>query len=103
VQVQVIHALAPVATGVGHDPIPTRIEPELGGNLRCEGEQPAEQSVSRLSFSVAHGTQVRHRDNEDVCRRYRLYVPEGNEVRRLLDHAGVDLAPCDLAEDAISH
>jgi len=38
VQVQMIHALAAISPGIGHDPIAARIEPQLACNLRSKRE-----------------------------------------------------------------
>jgi len=102
-QMQVIHALAAISPGIGHDPIAARIEPKFGCNLRSKGKEPAQHPLPHFALGLARGAYVGERDHQHVGRRHWLDIPECNELRRFLHDAATDFTVRDLAENAVSH
>src|SRR5690606_4718366 len=102
-QVQVLHTLAGIRPGVGHNPVPVDIEAQLRGHGGGELHQPAQQLLAFSTAGVAHGGNMTGRDNQDMLGRLRVGIPEGHRLIGTLDDRCRNRARDDPAEDAVHY
>src|SRR6266540_4310123 len=100
VEVEVEHALAGVRPDVRDQP-PSRAIDALSLRQVRRGLDELGQQRTVLVGDGRRRLDVILRDQEDVCGRLRADVAERHHPVGLVDHVGRDLAPGDLAEQAI--
>lgn len=97
VDVQMIHALPPIPTGVDHGPVPGLGDALLPSNGSSKGDHSAEQvGIVRV---VERG-QMLFGDDQNVNRCLRIQIPERDDVLAVHDHFRGNFATRDSAEDA---
>jgi hypothetical protein len=82
------------------DPVAAVMEPVLAGDTRCQSQR-VRGDVPVAATDVAQGREVLARHDEDVDRRLRVQVVEGDVVLALSDELRTKLAARDATEDAI--
>ena len=94
-----VDGLAAVGSGI-HDKPVALVEILLSGDLRCGGEQVPEQ-LCILGGCVRERSKVLLGNDQDVDRRLRVDVGEGNDLLVLEETGDRDRSRGDLAEKAI--
>src|SRR5262249_44948495 len=102
VEVEVIHDLAALRPAVEREAISARGEPPaLSDPLRNQDQPAHERSVLRRERH--HGLDVPLRDDQEVDRRLRVDVREGEDLLVLVLEGSGTSAGNDVAEDAVGH
>src|SRR6185436_6015327 len=97
VEMEVLHFLPPVLPGV-HDQAPPLLELLAAREIRRDAhEPPREPLVDRLG----EGPDMGFRHDEEMRRRLRADVADRDREVVLVERLRRDLAPDDLAEDAL--
>ena len=95
-------SLSGVRSVIRDDPVAAVMEPVLGGHTRRQ-RQRVRRDVPIAATDVAQGRDVLSRHDEDMDRRLRVEVVEGDVVLALGDELRSKLAARDAAEDAIGN
>jgi hypothetical protein len=96
------YRLPGVAARIEDDPVPAGGDPGGGGNLMGHCDQLVKQSVARAGQG-RHVRKVVPGDHQDMRRRLRADVAEGDDPLSVSYDRGRDLSSSDPAEQAVWH
>jgi hypothetical protein len=96
------HRLPAVAAGVEDNAVPAGVDALGDGDLMGRRDELAEQSVARAG-QRCHVREVLPRDHQDVRRRLRADVTEGDDPLPVKHNRGGDLSGSDPAEQTVWH
>jgi hypothetical protein len=91
-----------ITVAVEHRPIPALIEPILPGEIAGDSEQGPDQGIVLRTEVVKRGD-VPARHDQQVERRLRIQILEGDDRTVVVNAFSGNQTRCDLAEQAVDH